>query len=306
MKLKLAGIVLIGLLPFGLFAQEEDLLSLIENDSTADSTITYAEASFKTTRVVNGHSLENTHAGVLDFKITHRFGEISTGLYEMFGLDQASIRIGFDYGITERLMVGLGRSSWNKTYDGFLKYKLLRQSSGAKNMPVTVVWFSGMYVNSLDWAEPDRENYFSSRIDYAHQLIVGRKFTEGLTIQLMPSLVHRNLVESSDIANDVYALGVAGRQKITKRIAINAEYFYVFPDQIQSIYKNSLSLGLAVETGGHVFQVMVTNSTAMTENGFIAQNTGDWMDGDLRFGFNISRVFTLVKPKELKTSDADW
>lgn len=306
MKLKLAGIVLIGLLPFGLFAQEEDLLSLIENDSTADSTIAYAEASFKTTRVVNGHSLENTHAGVLDFKITHRFGEISTGLYEMFGLDQASIRIGFDYGITERLMVGLGRSSWNKTYDGFLKYKLLRQSSGAKNMPVTVVWFSGMYVNSLDWAEPDRENYFSSRIDYAHQLIVGRKFTEGLTIQLMPSLVHRNLVESSDIANDVYALGVAGRQKITKRIAINAEYFYVFPDQIQSIYKNSLSLGLAVETGGHVFQVMVTNSTAMTENGFIAQNTGDWMDGDLRFGFNISRVFTLVKPKELKTSDADW
>ena len=306
MKLKLAGIVLIGLLPFGLFAQEEDLLSLIENDSTADSTITYAEASFKTTRVVNGHSLENTHAGVLDFKITHRFGEISTGLYEMFGLDQASIRIGFYYGITERLMVGLGRSSWNKTYDGFLKYKLLRQSSGAKNMPVTVVWFSGMYVNSLDWAEPDRENYFSSRIDYAHQLIVGRKFTEGLTIQLMPSLVHRNLVESSDIANDVYALGVAGRQKITKRIAINAEYFYVFPDQIQSIYKNSLSLGLAVETGGHVFQVMVTNSTAMTENGFIAQNTGDWMDGDLRFGFNISRVFTLVKPKELKTSDADW
>ena len=285
---------------------QEDLLALLENDSTPDSTIVYTEASFKTSRVVNSHSLENTAKGVLDFKINHRFGEINTGAYEMFGLDQASMRLGFDYGITDRLMAGWGRSTWNKTYDGFVKYKILRQSTGFKKMPVTLIWFSGIYVNSLKWAEPDRDNYFSSRLNYAHQLIIGRKFTEGLSVQLMPSLVHRNLVEDSSVSNDVFSVGVAGRQKITKRVSLNAEYYYVLPDQIQEIYTNSLSIGVDIETGGHVFQLMVTNSTAMTENGFIAANTGKWLDGDIRFGFNISRVFTLVKPKELKETGSDW
>tara|TARA_B100000780_G_scaffold276491_1_gene245182 strand:- start:429 stop:1346 length:918 start_codon:yes stop_codon:yes gene_type:complete len=305
MKKSLLFTLFLGLIIPNVQAQE-DLLSLLENDSTPDSTVVYTEASFKTTRVVNSHSLENTAPGVLDFKINHRFGEINTGGYEMFGLDQASMRLGFDYGVTERLMVGIGRSTWNKTYDGFVKYKVLRQSSGFKKMPVTLIWFSGMYVNSLKWAEPDRENYFSSRLDYAHQLIIGRKFTEGLSLQLMPSMVHRNLVENTDVSNDVFSIGVAGRQKITKRVSVNAEYYYVLPDQIQDIYTNSLSIGVDIETGGHVFQLMVTNSTAMTENGFIAANTGDWLDGDIRFGFNISRVFTLVKPKELKETGSDW
>lgn len=278
---------------------QEDLLSLIETEAPEKA---FEEASFKTTRIIKGHSIENTDKGVLDFRIRHRFGEMNSGLYDMFGLDQASIRLGLDYGVTDRLTVGVGRSSWEKTYDGFLKYKILRQTTkdSKKNMPISVSWISGMYVNTLKWGDPDRDNKTTSRFEYAHQLLIARKFSEGFTAQLTPSLVHRNLVENPDIANDVFAVGAGVRQKITNRLAINAEYFYVLPDQIQDIYQNALSFGVDIETGGHVFQLHITNAQAMTENGFITQTTGDFFDGDIRFGFNISRVFTVVKPKEFR------
>ncbi len=281
------------------WAQEEDLLGLIEEEQPEKE---FEQASFKTTRIVNAHSIENTHSGVLDFKISHRFGMINTGAYEFFGLDQATIRLGLDYGISERLMVGIGRSSWNKTIDGFAKYKILRQTTKAsqKQMPISLTWFSGMYVNTLKWADPDRDNKESSRLDYAHQLLIARKFSEGFTAQLMPSLVHRNLVPTKDENNDVFAIGAAVRQKVTKRVSVNAEYFYVLPDQIPDTYENSLSLGVDIETGGHVFQLHITNSTPMTENGYIPQTTGDFFDGDIHFGFNVSRVFTIVKPKEFR------
>lgn len=280
-------------------AQEEDLLSLIEDEGPEKE---FVEASFKTTRVINAHSIENTDAGVLDFRISHRFGELSTGGYELFGLDQASIRLGLDYGITDRLTVGLGRSSWEKTYDGFIKYKILQQTTrdSKKQMPVSLTWVSGMYVNTLKWADPDRDNKTESRFEYAHQLLIARKFSEGFTAQLMPTVIHRNLVETPDLANDVFSIGAAVRQKISNRVAINAEYFYVLPDQIQDIYQNALSFGVDIETGGHVFQLHITNAQPMTENGFVTQTTGDFFDGDIRFGFNISRVFTVVKPKEFR------
>ena len=160
-------------------------------------------------------------------------------------------------------------------------------------MPLTVIWFSSIALNSLKWQNPERNNYFSSRLAYTHQLIFGRKFSEGFTLQFMPSVVHRNLVVTPDEKHDVIAIGVAGRQKLTRRLAINAEYYYVLPNQIQDQFKNSLAIGFDIETGGHVFQLHFTNSTAMVEKGFITENTGTWGDGDIRFGFNISRVFTI-------------
>ena len=276
------------------FAQD-DLLSLIEDEKPQTD---FAKASFKTTRVINSQSLENTAPGVLDMKISHRFGPLNGGAYELFGLDAATIRIGLDYGITDHLMVGVGRSSVQKTYDGFLKMKLLRQSSGARTMPLTVIWFSGMALNSLKWQFPERNNFFSSRLAYTHQLIFGRKFTEGFTLQFMPTVVHRNLIPTSQEKHDVIALGVAGRQKLTRRLAVNAEYYYVLPNQIADNLRNSLSIGFDIETGGHVFQLHFTNSTAMVEKGFITENTGSWEKGDIRFGFNISRVFTIRQPKD--------
>lgn len=278
-----------------LFAQDDDLLSLVDDEDK--NTTNFARASFKTTRVINSHSLENVAAGVLDFKISHRFGVLNNGFYDIFGLDNATIRFGLDYGITPRLMVGLGRSTFEKTYDGFIKYKLLRQSKGKRNMPITASLVAGMSINTLKWANPDRDNYFSSRLSYYYQLIIGRKFGEGFSMQIMPTLVHRNLVETRAEKNDVISIGIAARQKLSKRIAVNAEYFYVLPNQIAESYRNSLSVGFDIETGGHVFQLHFTNSTPMTEKGFITETSNDWLDGDIHFGFNISRVFTIAQPK---------
>lgn len=281
---------LLGFLFFQPLMAQEDLLSLLGEE---EETIDFANASFKTNKVINLHSLENTAPGVLDIKISHRFGLINGGISEMFGLDAATIRIGGDLGITDNLAIGAGRSSYEKTYDGFLKYKLLRQSSGARNMPVTVALLSTAAVKTIPFQDPDRENYASSRWYYTHQLIIGRKFSEGLSFQLSPTVVHRNLVRTSAETNDVFAMAAAGRIKLNKRVALNAEYIYVFPDQLADGYRNALSIGFDIETGGHVFQLHFTNATSMIEKGFITETTGNWLDGDVHFGFNISRVFTI-------------
>jgi len=274
--------------------QEQDLLSLLGREETTE----YAAASFKTNRVINLHSLESTAHGVLDVKISHRFGYISGGAYELWGLDQSTIRIGGDYGITDLLTVGLGRSSYQKTYDGFIKYKLLRQSTGVKKMPITVAALFTTACQTEHWKDTSRENYFSSRLYYTYQLILGRKFSNAISFEVAPTLVHRNLVETTVEENDVFAIGFAGRVKLNKRFALNGEWIYVPPGQLDPRYHNSLSLGVDIETGGHVFQLHFTNSTSMIEKGFICETEGKWSDADVHFGFNISRVFTVVKPKE--------
>jgi opacity protein-like surface antigen len=275
------------------YSQEEDLLSLLGADKTTD----YANASFKTNRVINLHSLENTAGGVLDFKISHRFGTLNGGFYELFGLDNSSIRLGLEYGLSDLITIGVGRSSFEKAYDGFIKYKFLRQSTGERNMPITAALLLTSSIQTLKWTEPDRDNFFSSRLYYTTQLILGRKFSESFTFQLSPTMVHRNLVKTNAEKNDVYALGAGGRIKLSKRVALNAEYIYILPDQVASDIKNSLSIGFDIETGGHVFQLHCSNSTSMIEKGFITETTNSWSDGGIHFGFNISRVFTLKRKK---------
>jgi hypothetical protein len=268
---------------------EMDLLSLLGEDEE----INYTSATFKSTRNINGHTVENVAGGVLDFRISHRFGFINTGAYELFGLDGATIRLGLEYGITDRLMVGFGRSSYNKAFDSFVKYKVLRQSSGKKNMPITLSVFSTIVCNSIKWAEPERENFFSSRLFYAHQIIIGRKFNNDLSLQLSPTMVHRNMVPTKEDKNDVYALGGLGRYKLNQRLSINAEYFYVLPNQLSDEYTNSLSVGVDIETGGHVFHLTLINTGGFTEQDFILNSPTSWTKWGFRFGFNISRPFRI-------------
>ncbi|MCB0635006.1 MAG: hypothetical protein KDC54_00230, partial [Lewinella sp.] len=230
----LATVLLLGALSL---AGQDDLLSLLGEEEPVTE---YATASFKTNRVINLHSLESTAGGVLDFKISHRFGMLNQGAYDLFGLDNASMRFGFDYGITDQLTVGLGRSSYQKTYDGFLKYKFLRQSTGKRVMPVTAALLATSALQTTRWANPDRENYFSSRLYYSFQLILGRKFGDAFTLQVSPTLVHRNLVRTGTESNDVWAGAFAGRIRLSRRVAINAEYIYVLPDQLAPGYRNSL------------------------------------------------------------------
>lgn len=269
-----------------------DLMSQLEKDAAKDG-INYTAATFKTTRLIEGHTVENLGKGVMDVKISHRFGTLNNGSYELFGLDNATMRMGLDFGITKNLMIGFGRSTFEKTFDGFIKIKLLQQSTGKRNMPVTISYVPTIAIRSLKWEDPTRKNYFSSRVSYTHQLLIARKFSEGTSLQIMPTLVHRNLAIATSDPNDLFAIGIGGRQKLTKRISLNAEYYY----QVKKIdgTSNALSVGFDIETGGHVFQLHFTNSRAMTEKNFISETTGKWEKGDILFGFNISRVFNIGK-----------
>jgi hypothetical protein len=298
-KIFKTGLIVSALFLFqSLSAQEDttDLLSLLGED---EPTLDYTIATFKSTRVINMHSVENAAAGHLDFRISHRFGAINSGVQDLWGLDQAYMRLGFEYGVTDKLMAGFGRSNVNKEIDAFVKYKIIRQSSGLRNVPVTISWFSSAVVRTTPFENPDRKNYFSSRLYYCHQLLIARKVSDALSLQIAPTLVHRNLVADSTQANDIYALGMGGRYKITKRSSFNFEWVPVPGNQLDPIYKNSLSLGFDIETGGHVFQLHFTNSKPMNEKGFITETTGNWAEGDIQFGFNVSRIFSVVKPREV-------
>jgi hypothetical protein len=282
---------LFSLLIFG----QEDLLDILNKDSKPE--INFATATFKSTRIMNGHSIEKMPPGQLDFRISHRFGRINSGAYEFFGLDQSNVHFGLEYGIFNWMMIGIGRGTYEKTFDGFAKFTLLRQSSGARFMPVSVSLLSSAALKSVKWADPSRTNYFSSRLSYVGQVLIARKISQVFSVQLSPSYVHRNLVATELDPNDLFSLGAGGRMKLTKRISLNAEYYYLANPKkymSQKVY-DPLSIGFDIETGGHVFQLIFTNSVAMIEKGFIGETTGSWSKGDIHFGFNISRVFTLKK-----------
>ncbi|MEO6584434.1 MAG: DUF5777 family beta-barrel protein [Ferruginibacter sp.] len=274
-----------------------DLMGQLEKEVQNDdkNNTDYATATFKTTRLINGHTVENVGKGVLDFKISHRFGKVNGGGYDLFGLDNATMRMGFDYGLTPRLMIGIGRSTFEKTYDAFFKVKILRQSTGKRRMPLTVSYVPTIALKTLKSLDTSRKNYYSSRLFYTHQLIIGRKFSEAFSLQFMPTYSHRNLVTKATEPNDLIAIGIGGRQKISKRVSLNAEYYYQLPNYKLEGTTNSLSAGVDIETGGHVFQLHFTNSQGMSERTFINETRGHWDKGDVFFGFNISRVFTIGK-----------
>jgi hypothetical protein len=301
---------LILLLPAAAHSQtdsaDNSLSAMLENNEVTGKS--YTTATFKTTRLINGHSIENTGKGILDFKISHRFTSLSGGVHDFFGLDGATLRLGLDYGLTDWLTAGVGRSSLYKEYDGYIKLRILRQTDNG-GMPLSVSYVGAMSLTSL----PDNqllgrplvapEKYpFSNRLFYTNQLLIARKFSQSLSLQLMPTHVHYNFVNTRDEPNDVLALGVGGRIKLSRRISFNVEYYYQLAGNQLAGTTNSLSAGFDIETGGHVFQLHFTNSSGMTERTFIGQTTDKWEDGGIRFGFNIARVFTIVKPKGFENS----
>lgn len=270
---------------------QEDLLSLLGKDANTYLTT----ASFKSTRIINSQSIENTAKGVLDIKIQHRFASIENGVSDFFGLDGASIRLGLEYGLSNRLMLGFGRSSLDKAIDGYFKYRILRQSFGKKQMPLSISIVSAIEIKTTPFSDTKRRNYFSSRMYYSYQLLVARKFSDGFSLQLMPTWVHRNLVKLESDHNDIVSLGVGFRQKLSKRSSLNLEYFYNLPNQLEANLYSPLSIGFDIETGGHVFQLHFSNASAMIYKGFITETPDRWSKGQIHFGFNISRVFTLSK-----------
>ena len=274
------------------FTQDLDELLDSQNNPSTE----YAMATFKASRIINGHSIEQMKKKQLDFRISHRFGPLNDGAYGLYGLDQSHIHFSLEYGVTNWLMLGAGRGSLNKIYDSFAKIRILRQSSGVVNMPLSLSYMTSVELKTQKFDDPERTNYFSSRLTYVHQLLIARKFSNNFSAQLSPTFIHRNLVKTELDMNDVYALGFGARYKLSKRLSLNAEYYYNYnPNNkfLDTKYYNSASVGFDIETGGHVFQIMLTNSLGMREGTFIPGTTEQWSDGGIHLGFNISRVFAL-------------
>lgn len=293
-----------------------NLMNQLEKEAGENKTV-YTTATFKYTRIIDGHSVENLPAHVLDVRISHRFGPLSKGVYEFFGLDYSpfNVRVGFDYGITNNFMIGGGHDAYQKTYDAFFKVKILRQSTGNVNMPVTVSFVPTIAINTFKPAAIDPSNKPDSnakinRLSYVFQLLIGRKFSGGFSLQIMPTFIHADNFSYNHFKNniykrDIFAIGIGGTQKISKRMSVNAEYYYQLPGTQASSSANVLSFGIDLGTGGHVFQLLFTNSVGLTEKSFISETSGHWDNGDALFGFNISRVFQLGK-KHRDNKSKDW
>ncbi|MFB1040608.1 MAG: DUF5777 family beta-barrel protein [Polaribacter sp.] len=266
----------------------QDLLAVLELEAPVTENI--VSATFKGTRIVNGHSIENRKDSELEFIISHRFGRINTGFEELFGLDQSNIRFSFEYGLSDNLTAGLGRSSFEKTYDGYLKYRLLKQKTGTNAFPFAVSLFGSIAAKSQK-AIAGNERTFAESLFYVGQVLIAKKVNSSLSIQVTPTYVHRNLATIAADPHDIFALGFGTRVKLSKRVSLNAEYYQQFQKLTSINALNSLAFGVDIETGGHVFQIILSNAITMVEKSFITETTGNFFGGDIHLGFNLSRTF---------------
>ncbi len=272
-------------------AQDGSMLNGLE-DSTATQKVTGA---FKSTRVINAHSTEMLAKGNLDFRILHRFGFVSDGAKQFFGLDAASMRLAFDYGVSNNFMIGIGRSTFRKEIDAFGKIRILQQATGAKKMPFSLLVAAGYTVYTTESFAAIKPT-LTDRSAFYIQTIIGRKFNSKFSLQLSPIFVHTNTPLNVNDDESIFALGGGMRYKVSKRMALTLDYHHPFGEL--NGYTDPLSVGVDIETGGHVFQLHFSNATGMNERAYITQTTGDFFKGDIRLGFNLSRIFNVGKKRK--------
>ena len=289
-------VFLLFLIPFLNFSQD-DLLDELDSEAEVDNTVT---AAFKGLKVINFETTKLANKGDLYFVVSHRFGTVKNGIDDFFGFDQAVTQIKFIYGFTDWLNIGAARSSNQQKYGLHAKYRLLHQKEGGS--PVAIVGYNLITANTA----LKKDNYpkieFSDRLVYTSQVIISRKFCEKLSMLISPTFIHENLATQSiqvenglPVAyyedNNQFAVGLGARYKISKRVTINADWGIHLNRNEHSNYRDPISVGVDIETGGHVFQVHFTNAQAMFEEGYIIQGAGNWQKGDFFFGFNLNRVF---------------
>ncbi len=253
--------------------------------------------TFRSTRLINNHTTELLKPGIMEMRISHRFGAINTGVDEFWGLDQASIRLALEYGLNDWINVGLGRTTYQKSVDAFAKVRLLQNDDATFN----IVYYGNTTVNTLPYSDLELDNEFNHRLAFVNQLLISKKVNQSLSLQLMPTIVHKNLVTYNDDPNTRVTLGAGGKINVTKVTSIQAEYHYRFGDQNSidyQTYNNSFSLGVGFHTKGHFFECHLTNSAPIIDKGFLTETSGTWMDGDVRIGFNIIRDFKIKKQKK--------
>lgn len=288
------------LLIYNMANAQDDLLNMLNNEQPKKPIPVFA--TFKTTRLISGQSNETVAKKHLNFVILHRFGEVNKGAYELWGMDQAYMRLAFDYGLTDNIQLGVGRSTVGKTYDGNVKWKVIKQASGGS--PIGITYYGNMALNTSEFSDKTIDNYFTSRLTYCNQILFTKKFNDAVSVLLAPSVVHKNLVTYNKDANTIYSVGVGASIKITRSTRFNIEYYPRLNgrDDLLNGQKtyDYLGLGFDIETGGHVFQMMFCNATGMYEQAAIAQTTTSWSDMGIRLGFNLSRTFSMDSSKDKK------
>jgi hypothetical protein len=291
--MKYAFLVLIFLFVNFVFCQE--LEDILEEESEPISQKTFG--TFNGTRLLNGHSVETRQRGVLEFLISHRFGRVNSGFDQLFGLDDSNIRFGFEYAFNDKLTMAVGRSSFEKTFDAYGKYRIVQQRTGEKSFPLSITVLGSTALRTLKDYLPENEPSFTEKMTYTGQVMIASKINKNLSLQFAPTFIHFNKVAEFSDPHDMIVLGFGTRVKISKRVSINGEYYYnLNPFQSRDV-KNSIALGIDIETGGHIFQIILGNSVSMIEKGFIAETTGNFFGGDIHLGFNISRAFQVKKAK---------
>lgn len=310
-KISTLLVTIIGLLfSVSVFAQEPDLSAIVDQNLKPEGK-EYVAATFKGFRIVNAQTNETAGKRNLYFNIAHRFGDMAGdagGISTFYGFDNAAdIRFSFDYGITDRLQVGIGRSkgidAYAQLYDVNLKYRLLRQTTDNK-MPISVTLYGVAAITgrpaSTDSTSDASYQNTAQRMSYVTQAVIARRFTPGFSLEVLPTWLHRNYVSFED-ENDMFSLGIGARVKLTKRFALIADYYHNFSKYRMDatdgngnkIYYDPLSVGVEIETGGHVFTINFTNSSGILENCYLPFTRSNWLDGEFRIGFNIARNFVI-------------
>lgn len=278
-------------------------MTMLEEEVEADSSPEKVLATFKGIRLINAQTIQTTKKRTLEFNITHRFGNMDidgpTGKHTLYGLENASnIRFSFNYGLTDKLSLGWGRSKMNEHIDVHGKFRFLEQKK--RGMPISAAYYVNAAISPV--SRPDTFELVN-RLSYVHQLIIASKLNSAISLEILPTFVHRNFVDQTNLhptnssvdENNLFSLGFAGRFKITKRMAFVMDYFLIFSDfrDADNGFYAPLALGVEIETGGHVFHINVTNSAGIIENDFIPSTRSSWGSGEYKLGFNISRVFSF-------------
>ena len=257
----------------------------------------YQFAAFSSTRILTSHSVEQIGGKHFNLRYLQRFEKLRHGINDLFGFDQVYSHVGIDYGITDWLMLGVGRSSIQKNVDIFIKISLLRQKK-RNGIPFFISYFTSAEAFTTKWAYPDIENEFSKRLSYVHQFLIARKFDKNFTLQITPTYIGKNIRPEDPENKTLLAIGLGGRYKVGDRVSINGEYFYAFRDDflVGNNFHNALSLGVEIETGGNQIQLLLTNARNVNQAGYIwGDINNDWLNGEMHFGFNFSRVFSFSK-----------
>ena len=270
---------------FTIIYAQDDLLTLIDDQETTPVKV---QGTFKATRIVNAQSIELPRKKTLEFIMFHRFGSMTNGFYDLYGLDNAAIRFDLNYGHNEYFSFGFGRSSLNKTYDIYTKTKILSQKTNSLHPLASVAFFT-----KLEITTQDKNEIFSNRLIYDFQILIARKINSKISVQIAPTLIHKNLIQPSEVGNNLFSIGVGGRLKITNRFSINGDTFFPIGERNETTFKQSWGLGCDIDTGGHVFQLMITNVQGSYESAYIEEANGTMKNSNIYFGFNITRAFGL-------------